>query len=319
MERAPSQAETESPDEGVVVFGFARSGTTLFRRLVDAHPSLACPPETHLLHAAGRFLEEEPISKGLSLGVVSGVAYAGIAPDDLYGRVRDMVFGVFADIARAQGKKRWVDKTPAAMFQIDAVEKLCADRCRFISLVRHPLDVICSLRELVNEIEIYSFEFHDYICAHPSPLDAFAHAWADTHARLLRFEADHADRCHRIRYEDLVANPAEEMGKVFAFLNERCDVEALVAGALKQQDTLGLGDWKTYRKASIDAASVGRRRELSPSTRARLLGIVGPAMEAYGYPIDMPTDLPEPERARELHRMALTTSRLLASARKPPK
>ncbi|HEY4117191.1 MAG TPA: sulfotransferase [Byssovorax sp.] len=31
--------------EGAVILGPPRSGTTLLRRLVDAHPNLSCPPE----------------------------------------------------------------------------------------------------------------------------------------------------------------------------------------------------------------------------------------------------------------------------------
>ena len=63
----------------VFILTASRSGSTLLRFILDTHPDFACPPETHLLHAAGRFLQEQPISKGLSLGVVSGCAYAGIA------------------------------------------------------------------------------------------------------------------------------------------------------------------------------------------------------------------------------------------------
>ena len=43
----------------VVLLGFPRSGTTLLSRLLDAHPEISCPPETHLLSAASRFLSEQ--------------------------------------------------------------------------------------------------------------------------------------------------------------------------------------------------------------------------------------------------------------------
>jgi hypothetical protein len=312
---APPTPAPRETYEGVVVFGFMRSGTTLTRRLFDAHPAICCPPENFLLHACGRFLEEQPLARGLTLGVVSGCTYSGIEPEDLLGRVRDLAFGVFRDIARKQDKRIWADKTPANCFQIEAIERLCRDRCRYVILVRHPLDVICSVRELCHETEIYNFELHHYVRAHASPLVAFAHAWADAYTRLLELEARRPAACVRLRYEDLVANAPRELARVFDALGQPVDADALVRRALEGRDRMGLGDWKTYQRSTITDASVGRRRELSPSTVDRLLRIVGPVMERFGYDPTPPPVVPEGEEARRLHQLALMSSKVMADAR----
>ena len=184
-----------------------------------------------------------------------------------------------------------------------------------VILVRQPLDVICSLRELCHETENYLFELHDYVRMHTSPLVAFAHAWADSHTRVLRFEADHPEWCIRMRYEDLVKDPAGQMDRVFRFLGEPADAAEIVAKAMKGRDTVGLGDWKTYQKSTISESSVGRSKELSPQTTANLLGILGPVMSQFGYDVSPPEKVADPEQARRDHVLGLMSSKLLAEAR----
>ncbi len=46
-----------------VIVGAARSGTTLLRLMLDAHPQLAIPPETHFLPDL-RALQQRPDLKG---------------------------------------------------------------------------------------------------------------------------------------------------------------------------------------------------------------------------------------------------------------
>jgi hypothetical protein len=55
--------------EGILLLGSPRSGTTLLRRLVDAHPNIACPGETNVFSSCGRFLRSERIAEGVRIGV----------------------------------------------------------------------------------------------------------------------------------------------------------------------------------------------------------------------------------------------------------
>src|SRR5262245_12832100 len=296
--------------QGIVILGMPRSGTTLLRRLLDAHPAICCPPETYLLSAAARFLREEACVGGVSIGVLSGLSFAGIAEQVVVARLRELVFGFLQDICRQRRKKRWAEKTGLNIFHLDQIELLCSDSCRFLCLVRHPLDVVCSIKELTDKMEMYVAELHAYIRHHPAPLEAFAHAWIEMQARLRRFVSDHPNDCLTLKYEDLVHNPAGELQRVFDFLGEVADVPAILSQALHDTEALGLGDWKTYERRAIHTASVGRWRHLSPSTLHRLVNILAAEMELAGYPPIAAAPLPQAAGARRQYELGLLVTHM---------
>jgi protein-tyrosine sulfotransferase len=296
--------------QGIVILGMPRSGTTLLRRLLDVHPAICCPPETNLLGAAARFLREETFAGGMAIGVLSGLSFAGIAEQVVVARLRQLVFGLLQDICRQSRKKRWAEKTGLNIFHLDQIELLCSDACRFLCLVRHPLDVVCSIKELTDKMEMYVAELHAYIRRHPAPLEAFAHAWVEMQARLRRFVSDHPNDCLTLKYEDLVRNPAGELQRVFDFLGEVADVPAILSHALQGTESIGLGDWKTYERRAIHTESVGRWRHLSPSTVHRLVNIVAAEMELAGYPPMATAASSQPEVARRQYELGLLVTHM---------
>lgn len=269
--------------EGIVVLGAPRSGTTLVRRLLNAHPQINCPPETNLLSAASRFLEEREFAGSLSVGVVPGLDFGGIDEQTTLQRLREFVFWFFRELRDRSGKSVWAEKTAFDIFHLDGIERLCGDHCRFLCVTRHALDVCCSTKELVDKMEMYLPELHEYIRQHPAPLEAFAHAWVDVNQRLLQFMEASPDRCVRFRYEDLVASPAETLRRVLDFLDLPTDVEAVLDRALGDTESTGLGDWKTYKTTQIESGSIDRWKSLSERTIAGLAAIVNPTMQALGY------------------------------------
>jgi protein-tyrosine sulfotransferase len=244
------------------------------------------------------------------VGVLSGLSFAGIDEQVVVARLRELVFGFLQDICRQSRKKRWAEKTAFNIFHLDQIEQLCLGPCRFLCLVRHPLDVVCSIKELTDKIEMYVAELHVYIRQYPAPLEAFAHAWVDMHARLRRFVSDHPSDCLMLKYEDLVHNPAGELQRVFDFLGEVADVPAILSQALHETEALGLGDWKTYERRAIHTASVGRWRHLSPSTLHRLVNILAAEMELAGYPPIAAAPPPQAEGARRQYELGLLVTHM---------
>lgn len=267
---------------GIVVLGMPRSGTTLLRRLLDAHPRIAAPGETFLLRGAARFLESETIADGIDYGVLGGLRAAGFAEDDVLRRLRDLVFGFLDEVADSEGKPRWAAKTAVDSFHIENIERVFGEHAYFVCLLRHGLDVVCSLDEFSGEVRGYIRELHAYVARYPRPLEAFAHAWADVTRGLLDFADRHPGTALVCRYEDLVREPEATLGRILGFVDEDFDPRLLKA-AFRGGEVKGLGDWKTYSKPAIDTESLERWRELPEAALAGLAEIVNPTLAAAGY------------------------------------
>lgn len=305
-----SAASPAAGPPGIVIIGTPRSGTTLLRRILDAHPRIACPPETYLLSAAARFLHEERFAAGLRIGVLSGLAFAGFEEAEVLDRLRAFTFGFLDDHARAQGKPRWAEKTAFDAFHLPAIERLCRGHVRFLCIQRHGLDVACSLAELVDKTGGYVQELHAYLQRDPEPLAALARAWVDTAERvdeMVRRDSLALD----LRYEDLVQRPQEVVRRVLEFLDEPYD-ETLLSRALAEPGRLGFGDWKTYGRTAIDTSSVDRWKALPSATVSRLAALCNPTLERLGYAPVPHDDDPSDEDARQRYAMGLRLQQLRA-------
>jgi protein-tyrosine sulfotransferase len=243
--------------EGIVLLGAPRSGTTLLRRILDAHASIACPGETGLLRGAARFLETETSGVGVQMGVPAGLAHAGFSEADVVEATREFVFGFQREIARRAGKPRWMEKNAFDAFHVEGTERLCGEHVVYVLLVRHGLDTAASMAEFCDRSGSHPLDLHRYVVAHKIPLEGFTHAWSDAVRALLALRARRPDRCILVKYEDLVARSDDEVGRILDFLGEPRE-PGLVARALEDVGSVGLGDWKTYARAEVDVASRDR-------------------------------------------------------------
>jgi len=274
---------TDLSRQGIVVLGMPRSGTTLLRRILDSHPAICAPGETFLFRAASRFLESEEIAFGIDYGVFGGLKPLGFTEDRILEGVRGLAFGFYEELASRAGKRRWAAKTAVDSFYAPAIERLCAGHARFVCVLRHGLDVACSLKEFSDELEGYVAELRPYVQRYPRPLEAFAHAWVDVVTALLALVERNPAAAIALRYEDLVASPAATLARLFAFLGEDWD-EDLLRRAFDEKEVVGLGDWKTYATKGLKGDSVERWRQLPEQTAARLAPIVNATLVAAGYP-----------------------------------
>jgi hypothetical protein len=268
--------------QGIVLLGMPRSGTTLLRRLLDTHPRICCPGETFMLRACAKFIQSQRIASGIEYGVLGGLRALGIPEQEVLAALRQLCFDVLEQLAERDGKPRWATKTAVDSFYLEEVERIYGQHASFIVVIRHGLDVVCSLQEFVQELGVYIDELHAYVTRYPRPLEAFAHAWADVTSGLLGFAARNPNAI-LVRYEDLVGEPEQTLGRLFAFIGEPWE-PSIVEGAFRNAEVKGLGDWKGYGTVGINAASIGRWRGLPPSTVADLAAIVGPVLERCGYP-----------------------------------
>lgn len=298
----------QNKHQGIIVLGTPRSGTTLLRRLLDSHRSITCPGETFLLKAAAGFLQSETIGYEVDYGVLGGLQAAGFTEQEVLGRLRQMTFGFMEDVAARAGKPRWAMKTAVDSFYIDEIDRIYGEHAYFICVTRHGLDVIASMKEFSDEMQVYIKELHHYVRRYPRPLEAFAHAWVDVTEGLLNFALQHPENAILIRYEDLVGDPKATLSPVMDLIGEAWD-DRMVDGLFEAAKVDGIGDWKAYKRKSIDSSSVDRWRSLPHSEIDRLAGIVGPTLQACGYePIERTPD-DETKRKQELAKMLMSAAR----------
>jgi protein-tyrosine sulfotransferase len=261
----------------VFLIGCHRSGTTLAHVLLDAHPRIACPPESKFI-AGLRSLMEYPQA-------YAALASLGFSKPQVHAALKAFTVGLFEDYARRRGKPRWMDKTPNYAYCLDFIDELFAEDVLFVFMVRHPFDTIHSLEEFGRG----SFTLDDpdvvrHVRAHGAGRFAWATYWNDINARLLTFAAGHSRRCTVLRYEDLVREPEATLSGILGFIGEEFSPGMIDRAFAGDRKTLrGYGDHKVGRATAIHDQSLGKWRDWGHAERAALWRLVGDIAGAFGY------------------------------------
>ncbi len=107
--------------------------------------------------------------------------------------------------------------------------------------------------------------------------------WIETSRALLDFERSHPGRCHRLRYEDLVAAPGEVLPPMFEFLGTRWDNRLLDAVFTSEHDR-GLEDPYIRFSDRIYNSSVGKGANLDlEGVPAESVAQMAQILDALGY------------------------------------
>jgi hypothetical protein len=273
----------------LLVLGVRRSGTTLFRVMLDRHPEVAIPDESYFVPQLAerhrgpvdveRFVEDLrriPTLRewGLSAGDVRVRLVEGMTPGAA-------IAAVFETYAAQRGKSRWGDKTPLYMQYLPLLERLFPDAL-FLHLVRDGRDAAVSFRQMPAGIVTESW-------GRPRSFADFAAQWrTEVEAARALGRRVGPKRYLELRYEDLVARPEEELGGVCRFAGLEYDAAMLgYAGevdvsakphqqSLTRPPTPGLRDW---------------RRELTGEQAAAFESVAGDLLAELGY-----ETAPEPRR-----------------------
>jgi hypothetical protein len=273
-----------NPDQRpIAIIGCPRSGTTLLRRLFDAHPHISCPGESFVLRGAARFLAGERVAEDIDYGPLGGLSALGFSRDEIKDKVCALALSFHQQIAQAEGKPRVAIKTAVDAFYLPAIYALFADKMKYVCIVRHGADVAVSLREFTATMEGVIEELMPFVQQHRRLLSACAGAWAKVTTDMLDLAERYRDHVIAVRYEDLVQAPAEVLGEVFSFLNAPCDIEAVMAEAFRPADVRGLGDYKTYATGQIEKSSAGRWKMLPHRALAEMAPIINPVLQRAGY------------------------------------
>jgi septation ring formation regulator EzrA len=206
-----------SPAPMPVVVGAPRSGTTLLRFMLDAHPDLAIPPETSFLVEGAQWSREpgmtaERFVEALTHFPPEAPNWADFAmsADDLLAEIRALprfdvaeAFRCFYRLyARRLGKARWGEKTPGYGMQLDQLATLLPE-ARFVHLIRDGRDVALSWRQVwfapSQEMRVLGEQWAN---------------WVSTTRHLGRRAAHYLE----VRYEELIMRPAETLRRICDFV-----------------------------------------------------------------------------------------------------
>ena len=182
----------------IFVIGSMRSGSTLFRLILDAHPNIAIGEETGFMGALAATKRIPSWQHGQ--GWYERLGWTGEEFDD---RLREFYTGLFERHAAGQGKIRWGEKTPFHSAHMREMAAVFPDAV-FAGIVRHPGAVVHSL--------VRKFHF--------GVAEAAAY-WTSTNQEILRRGMELGDdRFALLRYEDLVGQPEPTLRRLLDWLQE---------------------------------------------------------------------------------------------------
>jgi hypothetical protein len=262
-------------DEPVIVLTGARSGSTLLRRILDAHPDLACPPETNVLKlcaSLGSIWElTDPESNGTELSEVASA------------NIRATVDAVFSAYLRGREKSRWCEKSLGSVQAIEPFLSLYP-KAKFICLYRHCMDMIDSALE-ATPWGLNGYGFDEFAIRFPgNSILALSAYWCELTGRELDFEEQHPEKCYRVYYEELVAEPERVSKEIFSFIGVKYVagiVDRCLAG---EQPEVGPGDHKILATSRISGDSVGRGTRVPVSlVPAGQLEVINTVLGRLGY------------------------------------
>src|SRR5919198_2476996 len=192
------------------VVGVSRSGTTLLRLMLDAHPELTIPAETHFVPMVANVCDEL-IEEGASSEVIRERALATMTghprrgdflldPEEVRERMErydpittgDCIRAFYEACAAQQGKPRWGDKSPPYTYKAPRIQAALPE-AHFIHIIRDGRDVALSLAE---------------VSWGPDDITVAAEKWVGE-LRKARKRARNLDRgtYMEVHYEDLVTDP----------------------------------------------------------------------------------------------------------------
>ncbi|MFJ8508994.1 sulfotransferase family protein [Streptomyces avermitilis] len=233
----------------VFIMSPVRSGSTLLRMLLNAHSRLHSPHELHI-----RRLEVDYGSK-LSQRAMSAL---DLERGDLEHLLWDRV--LHRELVRS-GKDFIVEKTPSNAFVYQRIRD-CWPDARFVFLLRHPVSIAQSWHEGDPDKRTYD----------EAAADALRYMKAVDNAR------KGITGGHTVRYEDITADPEQQLRRLCVFLGIDFEPTMLEYGRKDDSQVVkGLGDWRD----KIRSGSVQAGRSLPAEDE--IPELLRPMCKAWGY------------------------------------
>lgn len=302
------KGRTATPPPAPFVCGVTRSGTTLLRLMLDSHPDLAIPGETHWVPKLIKSFERSKQTADDAADLVIDHKRWGdfhLDGEVVRNRIRELHPVTAADAIRAfyliyaerEGKTRYGDKTPGYIQEMRRIQRVLPE-ARFVHIIRDGRDVSLSHLRMNWGPETYAQS---------------AKLWRNR-IRKARKMAPSIDHYTEVRFEDLVADTEGVLRRVCEFIELDFDPVMLTyheraEGRLAEKardlprrnrpDQLAATRLESHRLAKEPPRSdrVGMWRErMTPEEVAEYEAVAGDMLVELGYELGSGAGA---ERARE--------------------
>jgi Sulfotransferase family len=240
------------------IIGCVRSGTTMLRNALRMHPNLASPEETHFFRWAEPFGTEAYTRIVTSNQVlkrhreIDGITEEEFRRMVATSRSRDELYYKYMDRFIARRKptaRRWFDKTPQNVYGA-ALAAGRMGRASFVHIVRHPVNVVSSLRiGKVMKVD---------------PLAGACNYWNEAVDTIKVLKRAYPTRVYELRYEDFAHDPMTQMKQLLAYIDEPFQAE-----------------W--FTDLAIEGVDHGESGVLSPQDVEAVLAMTVWGRGRYGY------------------------------------
>lgn len=224
----------------IIVGGCHRSGTSLIRRILNAHSRIHCGPEVKFFRDFYGDYFRDPIHHLRFASTARGLLPAA----ELFDLLGGAFLAMHERAATLAGKPRWADKNPENVLYLAEWQRLLGARWVFVHVVRNPLDTLASIKERAFPLSI------------PATLDARIAFYRKYTQAGLDFRDLHPSQHYCMLYESLVEAPEPVLGSLMRWLGETIEPGQLEFNRFPQD--AGLEDPKIAHTSSIHADSVGR-------------------------------------------------------------
>jgi|EndMetStandDraft_7_1072992.scaffolds.fasta_scaffold10656_2 hypothetical protein len=300
--RSALRRGSSGPPPAPFVVGATRSGTTLLRLMLDAHPEIAIPSETHFIPELISAREKHGASREQMLELLTSHRRWGdftIEPGELAERWAQIeplsgpeavraFFHLYADKQDKHGA-RWGDKTPGYVKSMREIQGYLPE-ARFIHLIRDGRDVALSVLK-------QSWG--------PQSIEAAAEKWRSRVNRG-RSQAPYLGYYIEVKFEDLVLETERELRRICEFIEVPFDENMLgyhltaeqrlqekaralprVHGEAQSAEKRLASHAKTFEPPNPEMIGTWRQR-MSPADRAAYEALAGDLLAELGYDAEAP-------------------------------
>ncbi len=267
----------------IFVISPPRAGSTLLQRMLGSHADVFTHPEPHLITPLAHLGYDEVVDAAPYDHINAAESlrlFVSRLPGqeaDYYEALRKMALHLYGRMLETSEARYFLDKTPAYALVLPFLEKLFPE-AKYVVLTRHPLAVFSS----------YASSFFEGDWGTARAFNPVVERYVPAMARFLR-DADVPKL--QVSYEQLVAQPEEQLARIFAFLGIENDPGAVNYGERFEAQS-GRGDPMAVHMNQRPVASSTAKwaEELARDTdklhlATRMVeGLSDEDLETWGYP-----------------------------------